>query len=180
TVSIGIAQRMRAESFTHWYRRTDRALYHAKQNGRNQFVCSDSKEILPLDSVYIAWRKEWECGNKEIDRQHLEIVELGNRLFSLVSEVTQQAELITQLDILLEHIVQHFDYEEKVMLEIGYPEQMNHTNIHKNLAEKALWLKQAFINGGLESSAFISFLTDDVVHGHMEIVDTKFFPYIRT
>lgn len=38
TVSIGVAERLKHESFYDWYKRTDEALYQAKHNGRNQVV----------------------------------------------------------------------------------------------------------------------------------------------
>lgn len=36
TISIGIAERQIDESINHWLKRADQALYHAKNNGRNQ------------------------------------------------------------------------------------------------------------------------------------------------
>lgn len=41
TVSIGIAEYRKGESFSEWYRRADGALYHAKEAGRNRIVVSD-------------------------------------------------------------------------------------------------------------------------------------------
>ena len=42
TASIGIAVRLKNESFEDWYRRVDRALYEAKKNGRNRVMISKS------------------------------------------------------------------------------------------------------------------------------------------
>lgn len=41
TVSLGIAQKQKSESFRHWFKRTDKALYKAKKNGRNCVVQAD-------------------------------------------------------------------------------------------------------------------------------------------
>jgi diguanylate cyclase (GGDEF)-like protein/PAS domain S-box-containing protein len=38
TVSIGAAERIKSEAFSSWYKRTDDALYKAKQSGRNRVV----------------------------------------------------------------------------------------------------------------------------------------------
>lgn len=41
TISIGVSERMKSESYKHWFNRTDEALYRAKQNGRNRVEASD-------------------------------------------------------------------------------------------------------------------------------------------
>lgn len=46
TASFGIAERQSSESFENWYARTDSALYHAKQSGRNRVECADSSQEL--------------------------------------------------------------------------------------------------------------------------------------
>lgn len=43
TVSIGAAQRLEHESFEEWYKRTDEALYRAKNEGRNRVIAYDLK-----------------------------------------------------------------------------------------------------------------------------------------
>ena len=53
-----------------------------------------------------------------------------------------------------------------------------HTSIHKNLVQQALKLKENYQNGELKSSAFFSFIVDEIVMGHMLEEDQKFFPYI--
>ena len=40
TVSLGIAQLAKAESFSSWMKRTDLALYHSKNNGRNRLTAA--------------------------------------------------------------------------------------------------------------------------------------------
>ena len=46
TASFGIAERQSGESFENWYARTDNALYHAKQTGRNRVESACSSQAL--------------------------------------------------------------------------------------------------------------------------------------
>lgn len=179
TASLGVAERMKAESFRHWYRRLDGALYKAKQTGRNRVVVSDGNEILPVRAFYLEWRLELLSGNNEIDQQHQELFEIGNRLISLSLEGANQEEIMKQLELLLNHTVSHFDCEEKILEQVGYPDLRHHAEIHKELASKVLRLKGSYGNGEIKASAFFSFIADDVILNHMISEDTKFFPYLK-
>jgi PleD family two-component response regulator len=44
TVSIGVSERRPGESVSTWYGRTDRALYRAKESGRNKVVVDREDE----------------------------------------------------------------------------------------------------------------------------------------
>lgn len=179
TVSVGAAQRMNNESFRHWYRRVDEALYLAKESGRNRVVASDENKIFSSDAVRLNWRPEWESGNSEIDSQHKELIEIANSLvnMSFAGKGYQEAE--PQVEKLLGHIVNHFETEEKILEAAGFPDFLAHAKIHMNLIAKALRLNESFKNGEVRTTAFFSFVVDDIVLGHLMEVDTKFFPYTR-
>lgn len=51
TASLGVAQRVKNESFRHWYRRVDEAIYRAKENGRNRVEVSKVEEEDNKDKV---------------------------------------------------------------------------------------------------------------------------------
>ncbi len=179
TVSIGLAQRMKFESFRHWYKRADNALYNAKQNGRNRcHAAEDENEGILTSMVRLGWSREWESGDKLIDRQHQELLEIADRLLETSLEGKNNAEILKQLDVLLEHIAQHFEKEEIILSEIGYPEEAEHSRIHNDLINKAMNLKESFVKNEIRPSAFFSFIVDDVITGHMVSEDAKFFPYL--
>ncbi|MFM8321627.1 MAG: diguanylate cyclase [Chloroflexota bacterium] len=179
TASVGVAERMHSESFQRWYRRMDQALYRAKQGGRNQVVASDGSEAAPSAYVNIAWRSEWNSGHRGIDRQHQELVRVANRLIELALAGCSYEETMPQLELLLEHVTRHFRYEEKVLSELGYPGADRHGQVHKALLARASYLYEAYRRKEIRSSAFFSFVVDDVMLGHMLGEDTQFFPYTR-
>ena len=179
TVSIGAAQRMKAESFRHWYRRLDEALYRAKETGRNRVVVSDGNEELPIHALNLEWKSEWTSGNNEIDEQHKDLIQIGNVLINLSLEGTNQKEIMKQLEILMDHTVKHFAAEEKILEQVDYPDIKNHKEIHKALLSKALQLKDSYEKREIKASAFFSFVMDDVILDHMLNEDTKFFPFLK-
>lgn len=178
TVSIGVVERMKSESFRHWYKRTDDALYCAKESGRNRVVTAEESDNLLLATVHLEWSPEWESGHKELDKQHHDIIIVANRLIEILLSGRGYQDTISQLEILLTNISYHFDYEDKVLAAINYLDQTAHVDMHKNLISKALRLEEAYKKGEVRSSAFLSFLVDDIILDHLMKEDTKFFPYL--
>ena len=179
TASFGAAERMKAESYRHWYRRLDEALYQAKQTGRNRVVASDGNEKLPVAALKLEWQLELQSGNDELDRQHQQLFEIGNRLINMTLDGTNQAEIIKQLDLLLSHIVSHFASEELILKQANYPGLPQHAGIHEELAAKAMRLKESYEAGEIRASAFFSFVADDVILNHLSNEDSKFFAYLQ-
>ncbi|MGV8905433.1 MAG: diguanylate cyclase [Acetobacterium sp.] len=178
TASFGVAQRENAESFKSWYRRADAALYRAKED-RNRVVMAEEKENLPFASLHLNWKREWESGNREIDEQHQKLVELANGLNSMLLPDMEPRKVRAQLEMFLKQVIQHFNYEEQVQINIGYPDQLRHAGIHKSLGEKALKLRDSYACGELNAWAFFSFMLDDIIVGHMLVEDIRFFKYIE-
>ncbi len=175
TASLGVAERNKDEHLQDWYRRVDKALYCAKEGGRNCVV--NFEDNSNIASVHIEWNKEWECGNKVIDKQHMDLIEYGNTLIFMSLSGYDYDTVLKQLDNLLNHIAEHFEYEEKVLEEVGYPEREEHKKIHATLVDNAFNLRKSFIEGSINKTSFVSFLVNDVVSGHMIDEDTKFFSY---
>ena len=162
TGSFGVSERRMNQSFKSWYKRADRALYLAKESGRNRVVASDVQE-QPVASVNIEWKRDWESGHKEIDEQHQDLVIQGNRLINLSLLQANHEQIMKQLEVVLKTIIDHFNEEEQILINIGYPDSQKHANIHQDLIEKALNLKQSYLNGELKLSAFFSFIFDFII-----------------
>ena len=179
TASFGVAERNRAESFKNWYKRCDEALYQAKQNGRNR-VTACTEECMPVASIHMEWLPEWESGHAEIDTQHKALVDDANQLMSTALLRQQDpAKILPRLDQLLEHLANHFACEETVLQELGYDQADAHATEHRQLVAKALRMKTAYQQGEIKPSAFISFIVDDVIIGHMIKADTSYFSLTR-
>ncbi|MGB4438759.1 MAG: diguanylate cyclase [Sedimentibacter sp.] len=177
TASIGVAERLKFEILDDWYKRVDKALYCAKEGGRNCVV--NYGENNTIATVHIEWNKEWDSGNKVIDKQHMELVELGNSLIFMNLSNYEFDKVLNQLDKLIEHVVKHFKYEENMLEELSYSNYEEHVEIHNNLLAKANELKKTFLNGEINTATFFSFVVDDIVIGHMVKEDKKFYDYVK-
>lgn len=179
TVSVGVSERYPSESLKHWFKRTDAALYQAKQQGRNLVIVSDGNEELPLNTLHVFWESEWESGQKEIDQQHQQLIQTGNQLINASREGASQQELLLGLEQFIAQLVNHYACEETILASCGYPDHEIHASIHNDLLGRALYLKKTFENGELNSAAFFSFMTDDLIFKHLLEEDTKYFAYTR-
>lgn len=179
TVSIGAAEHVPGETYDDWFRRTDNALYKAKNSGRNLVMAYSELDAVPYSFVSLEWDNQWNSGNAQIDREHREMLEMGNRLINQSLVLHDHAKVVAMLERLLRHIVFHFDHEEAILTQIGYPECARHGELHQDLIAKSLRLKEEYARGVSKQSAFFSFLLDDVIVGHLEQEDSKYFPYTK-
>lgn len=179
TASFGVAERSEGESRMEWFRRVDKAVYLAKSNGRNRVEVWTKGMAMPPVTVKVEWREEWNSGNETIDREHREILLLGNRLLELSLEENAAEHVESQVNVLVGHIRDHFSDEEKILETAGFPGLAEHRNIHRALLEEAASMKGKFTLGEVDASSFFRFLIEKLVIEHMLSADVLFFPYMR-
>ena len=180
TASFGVAEKRKEENRFTWYKRVDDALYHAKETGRNRvFNAEDLDKALPVATVQIEWKSEWECGNQEIDKQHRELVRFGNELIFDVFSDEAKEKIQPRLDEFLDHVIYHFNSEEEILNSSKFVGAKEHSEAHKLIIADALRMKEAYLSGKLKPSAFFSFIFDDFIVGHMIKEDAKYFPFVH-
>ncbi|NCC76239.1 MAG: EAL domain-containing protein [Clostridia bacterium] len=129
--------------------------------------------------VLLDWQEDWASGNTQIDRQHQELMQDANRLIRVALEGKDQAKLVRELDHLIEHVTDHFAYEEEVLETIGYPELIAHQTEHERLVQEINRLKQRYLQNKVKPTALFSFLIDQVILGHLVDEDKKFFSWMH-
>lgn len=62
---------------------------------------------------------------------------------------------------------------------IQYPETSGHAIIHEDLMGKLQEIITSYENQQLNAGYVFSFIVDEVILGHIEKEDTKYFPYFK-
>jgi len=113
-------------------------------------------------------------GIEEIDQQHRRMVELANELYVAMIQLKNEKLYKQKLDELAEFSLQHFEQEEMLMVEAGYPglehHRLEHLELTRQLAEFAGGFR---IGRDLGSGELITFLTGWLI-SHSENSDRQF------
>jgi hemerythrin len=84
----------------------------------------------------IEWREDFNINVRQLDQQHREMAELANRLDRAANERQARESIRRILEELIAVTRVHFDTEERLMLEYGYPEYSAHAKEHQQLMEQ--------------------------------------------
>ena len=174
TASFGVAEKKQGESFDDWYKRIDRALYAAKNHGRNRVMIYRG-EMLPESLMDLEWENRWTSGNKKIDLQHKELLELVIKIQKNLTDRVSFDEIMVQIGELKTYIAFHFKEEETIIRKAGYQKWKEHHKIHEALLAEMEHKEMDFLNSKCKASAFFQFLLYDIITGHLIEEDTKFF-----
>lgn len=183
TVSLGVAEHVSGESENAWFRRTDEALYAAKNSGRNRVVVDQhgSSDLWAADRstmiLRMSWHESYDCGEPTIDQEHRKLFELANALIDAAFKRNSNPQGFDEaLNKLLAHVAHHFADEEAILAKHHYADLEVHAQAHKRLVERALQLRDAAAAGGVTIGELVDFLADEVVARHMLKTDREFYP----
>ncbi len=185
-ISLGAAEHIATEDAETWFRRADKALYRAKEGGRNR-ACVDevgSSDMWAAESgfsvIHLQWQEAYECGQPTIDSQHRKLFDLANVLLdaSFKSESSPQS-FMTALENLLAHIARHFADEEALLAQQQYKDLELHRRAHAALLERARELRASVVTGKSTLGGLVEFLANTVVAQHLFKVDRKYFPLFK-
>lgn len=84
-------------------------------------------------SAMIEWRKEFEVGIPEVDREHAELIAAINEAVARLGKNPPKNDVRAMLDDIYAKISEHFSHEEKLMEECGYDQYEDHKADHEFL-----------------------------------------------
>jgi hemerythrin len=108
-------------------------------------VYSQEQNMSLAQTQFIDWEKVPRVGVPIIDYEHKQLVVLINKLHhSVTSGVVSKSELLQIMLDLFDYTVYHFNAEDKLMAEVGYPHRENHGKKHDNLQGEILDFASSF------------------------------------
>jgi hemerythrin len=129
---------------------------------------------------FLDWENKYKVNVEIIDEQHEHLFEIVNNMYDSIVRGDEQNALEEILSELIDYTVYHFETEEKLFKDYGYPEYDEHKNQHDDLCKQALELQEQF----KLKVVTITFEVMDFLRGwlqdHTTSSDLKFADFMRT
>ncbi|MCB1928298.1 MAG: hemerythrin family protein [Rhodocyclaceae bacterium] len=122
--------------------------------------------------------KLFSVGDPELDRQHRELLKLGQRAVSELGERLDR-EAHKLLDELVRTIEHHFAAEERKLAAVGYPDLEHHRELHFEVREKLAELLLDATSGKCAPVDIAQFVLD-WVENHVVTADKPFSNYLSS
>ena len=97
----------------------------------------------------LSWSKQYLIGDDIIDAEHIKLFELINDFHSRWMETQDKHEISEVFRQLVAYAEIHFQHEESIMAEAGYPKLTEHQKIHETMFETIFELHKSHMEKGL-------------------------------
>ncbi|QJB55022.1 bacteriohemerythrin [Pseudodesulfovibrio sp. zrk46] len=141
---------------------------------------SDRSGLRASDSSgMMQWTDELSTNIREIDEQHIRLINLINALQKAMVSGKGKEAVAQVLEELKDYTVFHFAHEETLFEEYDYPETEGHVQAHKMFVEKVVEFEQKILSGKASvTMEVLDFLKDWLVK-HIMGVDHRYSPYFN-
>lgn len=126
------------------------------------------------------WRPEYSVGNDTLDSQHIMLLELCKRVSGYVCDGSKTSIKAFQsiLNELVAYASMHFQTEERMLEQAGYPMLVNHKASHDKYSDTMVEYLIESIDGGINSSALSEFLKQWWLN-HILVSDMDYRDYVK-
>jgi diguanylate cyclase (GGDEF)-like protein/hemerythrin-like metal-binding protein len=166
---------------------SDDAMYVAKSQGRTKVYFAES-EMGAKDSIDFAdfhdgdplvWRRAYQLGEKNIDRQHKNIFVLCNSIIRVAENGGASLDRLPEmLDQLIDEMAAHCRYEESVLSRYAYPGLDTLNRKHRALFEQGMELRRRFLAQEAPVGEVISNIRQGIAR-HMLTEDHEFYAFLK-
>ncbi len=128
-----------------------------------------------MSNEYINWKEYYSVGDYSLDAQHRQILKALNELFKATSNKSNQKIIKPLLDQLTNYALTHFETEERIMQEHGYPDFAEHKAKHDKFRQEVDNLRNRA--DSLSSYDMLLFLKEWWIN-HIQGSDKKYAPFL--
>lgn len=118
-------------------------------------------------------------GVEEMDKEHLELIEMINHVASLIKEGKKEEAEEFFIYKLSAYVETHLKNEEKFMESIGYPELETHKKVHNIFREEIQRLLPAIQNGDYKAFTQALAMSWGWLYNHIAKTDKKYGLYAK-
>jgi len=132
------------------------------------------------NNLVVQWQNSYSVGVKPIDEQHMELINLTNKLFNncMARQERTNSIFLDTIHEAVEYTGYHFGTEEKMMGRINYPDFSKHKQEHTDFVREVYTRVEEFESGKMFTPLhFVYFLRDWVLH-HIAVCDKKLGDYL--
>nr|WP_320051288.1 transporter substrate-binding domain-containing protein [uncultured Desulfuromonas sp.] len=186
TASIGVAEFSPEETFHQWYERCDKALYQAKDCGRNcvrvaQLARSETCPPISISNILqLSWSQKFCCGHQGIDLQHMGLFSLGNELIEAFLMRRDKDEVDRKLTELARRNYEHFRFEETLLEQIHFPGADKHRAEHEQLELRLVELIEKYQKNRADYSELLHYISVELITGHLLRSDNDYIAHLPT
>ncbi|MCB1830674.1 MAG: bacteriohemerythrin [Chromatiaceae bacterium] len=126
----------------------------------------------------VEWKESYTVGVDELDDDHKRLIELLNRFQTAYKYHTGEEFERQALNELVDYTKYHFEREEKMMEEAGYPDLEEHKNIHQMMIAKVRVFQEQYRQKGHEALDGVANFLSDWLLDHINGTDKKYGPYL--
>ena len=133
-----------------------------------------------MDKLF-EWNDDLLVGNKSIDTQHMELVQLANDFHAGIQSGGLMAKVyfLQTIKGAVQYVKTHFENEEKIMQEIEYPFINEHKKEHENFVSQVSSQIHNFEKeDNPDPTGFDKYLMDWILN-HIANSDKKYSPYLE-
>lgn len=128
----------------------------------------------------IAWKEVYQTGIVALDEEHQGLVELINQLCEAIREKRGKDVLGEVLTALLDYTESHFQHEEKLMQQYGFPELEEHQKVHQSLRDTVQEINAKNVAGSEKLAHELYTFLRGWLLGHIVEVDKKYGAYLES
>lgn len=130
----------------------------------------------------VLWMSNMQVGYAPLDEEHKSFIDIINQsyIFLARQDVLGFERVFEWID---EYIQSHFPHEEKILIEIQFPDSLSHQESHHRFKENIEELKTLFFNAeDMKTKEKLAFKTADYIKawflGHILSRDKIYKPYL--